>query len=283
MVVHPSPGHDSGTLVNAILFHCGLSTLTANASAAATPASLDGLRALQRSNACIVGAVEDSARAAHRSGVAAMAPAYSAHAGAAPAPATNGMLAEASCEQLESPLATSGTVSSQNATGARQQADPTSASLPATPDTGIRVPSGEVRKDDDGPNFEEDDDEPLAVQTAQGQEAVLRPGIVHRLDKGGLCAYFAAAMRAPVTDYTLSSATHSRSHAVESAIRTAQRYELDVAYAAHHIAKAHCDLLDTLEAAHTIMQACTQHHWVACRDYGADGHMPRRPRNCAPG
>lgn len=28
MVVHPSPGHEGGTLVNAVLFHCGLPAIS---------------------------------------------------------------------------------------------------------------------------------------------------------------------------------------------------------------------------------------------------------------
>lgn len=36
MVVHPSPGHTSGTLVNAVLFHCGLPAVSMTDAAGGT-------------------------------------------------------------------------------------------------------------------------------------------------------------------------------------------------------------------------------------------------------
>ena len=46
MVVHPSPGHDRGTLVNALLHHCGLGSISAKDHPSGTPASLQGAQGL---------------------------------------------------------------------------------------------------------------------------------------------------------------------------------------------------------------------------------------------
>ena len=171
MVVHPSPGHHSGTLVNAILHHCGLSTVTAAGGASAAPASLDGLRALQRSDASLAGSPADgdepngakamavARKPAQPATVLACAPATGARGG--------GRAGSSSSSQLAAAAATVGVHDRiRGLTLAMQQCE-----------TGGHETASEMDDDDE-------DGGPIVLQAAPGQGVVLRPGIVHRLDKG---------------------------------------------------------------------------------------------------
>ena len=172
MVVHPSPGHHSGTLVNAILHHCGLSTVTAAAGASAAPASLDGLRAQQRSDASLAGspADEDEPKGAETVAVR-PEPAQPATVPAC-APATGagdgGRAGSSSSSQLAAAAAATSGVDYRirGLTSAMQQCEP-----------GGHETASEMDDDDE-------DGGPIVLQAAPGQGVVLRPGIVHRLDKG---------------------------------------------------------------------------------------------------
>jgi hypothetical protein len=112
--VHPSPGHNSGTLVNAVLFRYGLPSISAGDHDRAAPASLEGIVA---TNSAL-------------------------HSGSGSKPS----------------------------------------SLPSNSRGAARDDS--VMVWDDGCSDDQPDDEILMTSASDGQHVVLRPGIVHRLDKG---------------------------------------------------------------------------------------------------
>lgn len=149
MVMHPSPGHYSGTLVNALLHHCQLPAMALGAGAPA-PLSLEGAAAVAASGG--------------GGGTAAAA-------GGAAAAAGDAGVSEAAAAAAAAVAAGGTADSSGGSGGSGPSIDPLSSC-------------------EDPSELEEDDEEEgglglrLVGPPGAAADGTVRPGIVHRLDRG---------------------------------------------------------------------------------------------------
>jgi hypothetical protein len=143
MVMHPSPGHYSGTLVNALLHHCSLPAMRLGDAAA--PLSLEGAAALAAASGNTTEPGLGDASGGRQAG-GAVAPALRPQ-------SASGDAADA----VSSPLLPS------DAGACGEDLEPE---------------QNELEEDEDAPAFQ------LAGGGGGSGGATVRPGIVHRLDKG---------------------------------------------------------------------------------------------------
>lgn len=143
MVMHPSPGHYSGTLVNALLHHCQLPAMQLGKGAAA-PLSLEGAAAVAAA-AVDEGSSSDGANSSSRGG---------------------------SGDDAQPPVAEE---QQQQAMEQRQAAAASSLSSGSL---------GSEQSELDEEDEEEGGFQLLPAGTAGTADGTVRPGIVHRLDKG---------------------------------------------------------------------------------------------------
>jgi hypothetical protein len=148
MVMHPSPGHYSGTLVNALLHHCQLPAMQLGTGAAA-PLSLEGAAAAAATAAEASSSGSSSGGGGQHASQAALA---------GPTAGSNG--------------------ASATPHGAAETAD-------ATPSLVTHVQRGEQEVEEVEEEEEEEGGSSFRLlRPASTGDGAVRPGIVHRLDKG---------------------------------------------------------------------------------------------------
>ncbi|KAL4856789.1 RNA pseudouridine synthase 2 [Chlorella vulgaris] len=145
MVMHPSPGHYSGTLVNALLHHCQLPAMQLGTGAAA-PLSLEG-----------AAAAAATAAEASSSG------------------SSSGSGGQHARQAAEAGVAAGSNGASATPHGAAETAD-------ATPSLVTHVQRGEQEVEEE--EEEEGSSSFRLLGPASTSDGAVRPGIVHRLDKG---------------------------------------------------------------------------------------------------
>jgi hypothetical protein len=190
MVVHPSPGHHQGTLVNAVLFHCGLPEISMPTVGSASPASLEGVRKLAGPPAPLEATRDTATQKAAEGDVIDELEERAGIAGgsmnsnrAAPAVSATGVSsresgADCTARKPSQHVASSSREAAKTGRDTWQSAEGSNEghSVGGSDDESLGDREDEVADDCD--------DEALMVSAVERQHVILRPGIVHRLDKG---------------------------------------------------------------------------------------------------